>query len=237
LNPEQLTLIHYNEFEDDEEVEKRKQKMESQSKSIWDYQFVIELIILALCPIPYYDQYVIYKTGGKDTIYFLSEFLMSFMWLRIFQICRTALNYGEYGDAFSKRVSWAYGFEPDFKYTLLCFYKLNQGTFVFILYLGTVFIFAYMVRIFEIPFFRADGSDTFDSYFTSIWFTVISLTTIGYGDISPGTVPGQFLTIILASWGVLLLSFMVVATDDAFSIKETSKKVAQAHVQTHKAAA
>lgn len=73
-----------------------------------------------------------------------------------------------------------------------------------------------MVRIFEIPFFRNDGSDTFDYYFTAIWFTVVSLTTIGYGDISPGTVPGQFLTIILASWGVLLLSFMVVATDDAF---------------------
>jgi len=94
-----------------------------------------------------------------------------------------------------------------------------------------------MVRIFEIPYFRSNGSDQFDSYFTSVWFTVISLTTIGYGDISPGTVPGQFLTILLASWGVILLSFMVVATDSAFCINETNKKIAQTHVQTHKAAA
>ena len=87
------------------------------------------------------------------------------------------------------------------------------------MFFGTVFFFAYIISIFEVPFFRAAGGDpVFDSYFNSIWFTVVTLTTVGYGDISPGTKPGMMTTILLAFWGSILLSSFVVAVSTVFDL-------------------
>ena len=76
-------------------------------------------------------------------------------------------------------------------YNFKCVYAEWPSFVLGVLFLGTIFIFAYVVRIIEMPYFRAQGlPGKFDSYFTSIYFTVITLTTIGYGDISPGTTYG-----------------------------------------------
>ena len=101
---------------------------------------------------------------------------------------------------------------------------------IFYMFMGTVFISAFIVRVFELPYFRVQKDKTFDSYFTAIWFTVITLTTIGYGDISPGTMPGQLFTILLAFWGSLLLSLVVVVLTNIFELSE-SEKIALAHLK------
>ena len=79
------------------------------------------------------------------------------------------------------------------------------------------------------PRFRIDGDDTFDYYFNAIWFTVVTLTTIGYGDFSPETPPGKVVTIILAFWGALLLSLLVVVMSSIFNLNE-QEKIALRHV-------
>ena len=53
------------------------------------------------------------------------------------------------------------------------------------IFFGTVFIAAYLIRIAELPYYRHIGED-FD-YFNSVWLTVITLTTVGYGDMSANT--------------------------------------------------
>jgi len=88
------------------------------------------------------------------------------------------------------------------------------------IFFGTVFASAYLVRIFEIPYFRLKYNPIFDDYFTSVWFTIITLTTIGYGDIYPGTQPGKILTLIVAFWGTLLVSLMVVTVSNVFEMND-----------------
>lgn len=69
-----------------------------------------------------------------------------------------------------------------------------------------------------------------------MWFTVITLTTIGYGDISPGTKPGKVIVIVLAFWGALLLSLLVVVMNSIFSL-DNKHKLAVYHIkQTRQAA-
>jgi len=93
-------------------------------------------------------------------------------------------------DAFSKKLCNAYGFDNGVFFTIKCLLLVKPVETCMNMFFATIFLFAYLTRIFEIPAFRASGDPVFDSYYNSIYFTCISLTTIGYGDISPLTMPG-----------------------------------------------
>ena len=81
-----------------------------------------------------------------------------------------------------------------------------------------------------------DGDTVFDFYFNSIWLTVITLTTIGYGDISPLTPPGKVVVMILAFWGAVLLSLLVVVMVNVFELNEDETIAKQQVLITKKAA-
>jgi len=104
------------------------------------------------------------------------------------------------------------------------------------MFLGTILVFSYIIRIAEIEQFRVVGDSLFDSYFTSIYFTSVTLSTVGYGDISPGTKLGQLLTIMFAMWSTLLLSVVVSALMCVFNLKDDEKR-SQAHVNLNRKAA
>lgn len=48
-----------------------------------------------------------------------------------------------------------------------------------------------------------------ENYFKVYWFTIVTMTTVGYGDMSPITLPGRFLSFLMCIWGVFLVSMMV----------------------------
>ena len=56
-------------------------------------------------------------------------------------------------------------------FTLKCHLIVYPEATVLFFFFGTVFASAYLVRIFEIPFFRTKGDPVFDNYFDSVWFT------------------------------------------------------------------
>jgi len=89
---------------------------------------------------------------------------------------------------------------------------------MFTMFVLTVLFFAYLIRIFEAPYYRGIKNPVFDEYFESIWFTVITLTTVGYGEFSTYTVLGQCITMILTFWGALFISSFVVAVTVLFDM-------------------
>ena len=168
---------------------------------------------------PFHDRYVVinvYDPNKKQVIYFLNEFLLVLMSIRFYFLARNVLNYCDFLDAFSKKICRSYGFESGVFYTIKCLMVINAEKTVLYIFFSTILFFAYVVRIFEVPYYREIGNPVFDNYFNSIWFTVITLTTIGYGDIAPVTHLGRCVTIILALWGALLLSLLVVTVSNIF---------------------
>ena len=49
----------------------------------------------------------------------------------------------------------------------------------------------------------------FSSVFNSLWWTVVTFTTVGYGDMSPQTVPGQIFTFLVMAAGLVNFSIIV----------------------------
>jgi voltage-gated potassium channel len=51
----------------------------------------------------------------------------------------------------------------------------------------------------------------------SIWGVIITMTTVGYGDIFPKSGVGRFIGVIVALWGLFLVSIFTVTLTNLFS--------------------
>lgn len=49
----------------------------------------------------------------------------------------------------------------------------------------------------------------FADYTKVFWFVVVTMSTVGYGDITPKTLPGRLLAFLLSIWGVFIISLVV----------------------------
>ncbi len=57
-----------------------------------------------------------------------------------------------------------------------------------------------MVFIFRV---ERDTNENINSFFDVVWFSLVTMTTVGYGDISPTTIVGRVLGIVLLLFGVI----------------------------------
>lgn len=60
----------------------------------------------------------------------------------------------------------------------------------------------------------------FDSYFTSMWCVIITMTTVGYGDVYSTSVFGRCISIMNALWGAFIISCLVAAIGRAFELSD-----------------
>ncbi|MHC1591062.1 MAG: potassium channel family protein, partial [Candidatus Helarchaeales archaeon] len=77
----------------------------------------------------------------------------------------------------------------------------------FFIFLGTIGFY-----LFEPPYTPfLDPNKLLDSFY----WTIITITTIGFGDITPSSIPGKMLAIILAFFGVTLVSLAIATIIDS----------------------
>ncbi|MCQ2613931.1 MAG: ion channel [Treponemataceae bacterium] len=86
----------------------------------------------------------------------------------------------------------------NFKSQLSDFFS-NPATFIGI-------FFAFLPVILMLIFFKVEQktNEGLNSLFDAAWYTLVTLTTVGYGDIYPSTVPGRITAIILLLAGVAI---------------------------------
>ena len=60
----------------------------------------------------------------------------------------------------------------------------------------------------------------FDDYMTSIWCVVITMTTVGYGDVTAVSPFGRAVSILNAMWGAFIISMLVGKIQDIFALNE-----------------
>jgi len=89
------------------------------------------------------------------------------------------------------------------------------------LYMGAYFAFLYdvMAHISKSPFFAQPGADNKLNY---LYFSFVTLTTTGYGDISPAYGPGRMIAVTEAVIGQLYLVSVVAIVVSAFGKRRKS---------------
>lgn len=171
--------------------------------------------MMSITPIPYFDMYIEHDAkSGVKVYYFLSEIMLSVMAFRLVYIVRAYFNYSIYADSYSKKLFQQYGFEANLGFTFKAQLINQPQRTIGLVFISFVLMYSYILRIFELPYFRAlDKSDpmyrAFDDFFSANWCCIITLTTVGYGDMTPCTTPGRCVCISIAMTGSFLMALVV----------------------------
>lgn len=72
--------------------------------------------------------------------------------------------------------------------------------------------------------YESQGQKVFDSYFTSIWCVIITMTTVGYGDVYSISTFGRVISILNAFWGAFIISCLVASMGRIFDLSDNQKK-------------
>ena len=174
----------------------------------------------------YSDEYAIYNTNIVVE-YLLSDFFLAIMFLRVIFLYRSILNYSLYTDAFTKKLCNEQGFQNNHSFALKCLFNIYPGTLVGGTLTLVITICAYLLRLFEIPLLKHMPASyyTLDAYFNAIYCTIITITTVGYGDIAPKSDLGKVVMMFAALVGALLVSLVVVMVSSSLELSRNQMKV------------
>ena len=142
--------------------------------------------------------------------YLLGDFILVFMFLRVFFIVRALFNYNIYQDMYSTKLCRSYGFTANTRFSYKCMLKTRPGFTLRTTMFLSVVVLAYCLRIFELQYYTAISRLDFENYFSAIWCVFITMTTVGYGDFFPVTFFGRIVCMISALWGTFLISMFII---------------------------
>lgn len=108
-----------------------------------------------------------------------------------------------------------HGVYANYMFAIKSLMKAKPYTVLVIALLVSVAQQGYCLRIFERPFSKASGQD-FSLMSNTIWNVLVTMTTVGYGDYFPKTNMGRIIGLIIAFWGVFIVSLFVVSLSNMF---------------------
>ena len=132
--------------------------------------------------------------------------------------------------------SQSYGFTANVRFTFKCLIIKNPGITVLCTLSVSTLILAYILRIFEIEYYRSIDQIDFDNFFQAIWVIVITMTTVGFGDLVPFSYIGRIIIMITSFWGAFLISLVIVSVTKMFELTRNQKKAMHHMFLTRKAA-
>lgn len=117
-----------------------------------------------------------------------------------------------------------YGCKADTAFAVRCLMIVNPSIFNTILYLGSILLFAQGIRICEAPIARVTEEMNHFDYINAIWSVILTMTTVGYGDIYPRTTIGRVVYFLCAMFGVVVVSMIVVTVMNMLEMSSTESK-------------
>ena len=128
----------------------------------------------------------------------------SFMVVRLYFFFKCRFNYSLYSDAFSKMVCKEHNFYPSNWFIFKVKNEKDPKVTVLLTSLSLIFVIWGWLLLFELEtFLITNSTKTVNPEFASLYLTMITLTTVGYGDITPQTRIGRLVIIVAAVAGII----------------------------------
>ena len=221
-----------------------------------DPQFIFETIILCLIPLPFnplkgwvsstfsmqtpnwvdYGETFEQHTTTYSIPYLTSDIFLALMTLRVYFVLKTISAFSPINHLFGKRLCFEAGFDADVWFLLRVGLEKKPVRFYATLSACFIFVFATCIRIFERPYYSfvlEPPTYDFKDYYSSVWFTVMSMLSAGYGDMLPATPLGRLVCITAVITGEIIIALLIALVESAYHMDE-SKVTATANIEEAK---
>lgn len=133
--------------------------------------------------------------------------------LKVYIIVRSLVSITTYSSPRASRLCYQNGFEHSLLYIVKCILHEQPLTAIGINFLALIMIFGYALKITEgvLFLYNPETITGFEEYNNCFWCIFITMSTVGYGDYYPKTLPGRIIILVTAISGVLLSSLLIVS--------------------------
>jgi len=83
-----------------------------------------------------------------------------------------------------------------------------------------ILIFSQSLRVFEAPLVRITQEMDHHDFLNSVWAVILTMTTVGYGDIYPRTIGGRLVIFFCSIFGVIIVSIVVVSVNNLLEMSK-----------------
>lgn len=155
-----------------------------------------------------------------ESIFITNDILLCIMiFARTHYLIRCILSSSFYTDPRSQRVSAIYGADANNMYAVKAIMVNNSWILVIFSTFISLMMFSIQLRLFE-----RVVQPNFYHITTSMWNILITMTTVGYGDLYAMSHTGRFIAVAAAFWGVFLLSLFILALFSMFKLNSSEEK-------------
>lgn len=174
-------------------------------------------------PVPNWDYkikvYDMYDKKKLLHVQYVSDYICAFMFIRLYFMFKCRFNYSRYRDAFSKTICKEHKFYPSNWFIFKVKFEKKPQKTIGILFVCSVIMITFWILTFEIEYLL-ENTRNVNPVFTAFYMTMITITTVGYGDLTPQTATGRVIAVVAAVWGIVLISFIVTCCSNLIELSD-----------------
>lgn len=126
---------------------------------------------------------------------------------------RVIFNYTALTNFYAEKLARSYNFSANTRFAFKGLLTESPMMTNFWLVIISMVWFTFLSRTLERPYHDANGDMSFNNWANVCYFVMQTMTTIGYGDLLPISFQGKALAMIIAYYGVFMMSlFVAIAT-------------------------
>lgn len=189
--------------------------------------------ILINLPHPLYPlkdlEFTTYNTVyNKDVNYAYNDILTILAMCRIYHLVRLCSVFSKYRTERAYRICIINGRYSGTSWTIKCLMNDNPFRVVFVMMAAGVLVGSFCFRVFERPLKDYSNLD-FSYYGNAMWCTILTMTTVGYGDYYPTSLPGRIVGLMVCVWGVAMISIMVYSFTNSLELSNFEERALSLH--------
>ena len=163
---------------------------------------------------------------GYVVVYDLNDILALFSILRLSYLIVMITHYSKWMNEKARKVGKTFATRPGYLFTMKAYLKYNSYLFISVCLLTSTVLLGLVLRTFE-KGTQGGQSGNFDFIWNSFWVIILTMTTVGYGDIYPVTHLGRFVVILACVIGAVVLTLFVNAMTNTMQMKPKEAKVSR----------
>ena len=141
-----------------------------------------DVFICIICPIPFFELHYnesnfVQGYDSSDSkahaTYLLSDFILTFMFLRLYLVIRNVFNHTQFSDPYAKLHCERHGFTANTRFCFKCYLQKYPATTIFTTLFISVFALSYVNRISERPMFKVVSNFPYVSVLNNVSATLV----------------------------------------------------------------